>query len=249
MQKEIVMPKTFLIDTSRCTACRGCQIACKEWHGLPANKTKQRGSHQNPPDLNPNNYKLVRFHDYIDEDGVIRWNFFPEQCRHCDLAPCKETGDMYHEGAILQDEKTGAIVFTDMTRKFSKEEAEEIREACPYNVPRRDEATGVMSKCTMCNERIHAGMLPACVKVCPTGAMSFGDREDMLKLAEERLAKVKRTFPKATLADPDDVNVIYLLTDTPDTYFEHAVAAVSGPLSRKEFLAKVMKPLGTLAQG
>ncbi len=70
------MPKTFLIDTSRCTACRGCQIACKEWHELPANKTTQYkwGSHQNPQDLNANNYKLVRFNEHL-EDGKVRWNF------------------------------------------------------------------------------------------------------------------------------------------------------------------------------
>ena len=49
------MPKSFLIDTSRCTACRGCQMACKDWHNLPAIATKQTGTHQNPPDLNPNN--------------------------------------------------------------------------------------------------------------------------------------------------------------------------------------------------
>ena len=60
------MPKAFFIDTSRCTACRGCQIACKEWNELPANPTKQRGSHQNPPDLNPNNYKLVRFSEHLE---------------------------------------------------------------------------------------------------------------------------------------------------------------------------------------
>lgn len=158
------------------------------------------------------------------------------------------TGDGYHEDAIIQDEQTGAVVFTEKTRKFSKAEAEEIRESCPYNIPRRDDATGLMSKCTMCNERIHAGMQPACVKVCPTGAMNFGDRAAMLKLAEERLAKVKKTFPGAMLADPDDVNVIYLLTDKPENYHDFAVAQLSGPLSRKEFLAKVMRPLGHLTQ-
>ena len=65
------MPKAFLIDTTRCTACRGCQLACKEWHNLPANVTKQRGSHQNPPDLNPNNLKIVRFHEHFDEQGNV----------------------------------------------------------------------------------------------------------------------------------------------------------------------------------
>ena len=137
------MPKSIFVDTSRCTACRGCQIACKEWHELPANKTTQYkwGSHQNPQDLNVNNYKLVRFSEHL-EDGKVRWNFFPDQCRHCDLAPCKEMGDLYHEGAIIKDEKTGAVIFTEKTTVFSKEEFEEIRESCPYNIPRRNEETG-----------------------------------------------------------------------------------------------------------
>lgn len=46
------MPKTFLVDTTRATACRGCQLACKEWHDLPANHTKQLGTHQNCLTLN-----------------------------------------------------------------------------------------------------------------------------------------------------------------------------------------------------
>ncbi|WP_207262211.1 4Fe-4S dicluster domain-containing protein [Desulfovibrio sp. Huiquan2017] len=238
------MPKSFLIDTSRCTACRGCQIACKEWHELPANKTTQYhwGSHQNPQDLNPNNYKLVRFSEHL-EDGVVRWNFFPDQCRHCEVPPCKELGDVYVEEAIIQDGKTGAVIFTEKTRKFSAEEAEEVRDACPYNIPRRNEQTGLMSKCTMCNDRIHAGMLPACVKVCPTGTMNFGDREEMLALGKQRLELLKKKWPKAMLADPDDVNVIYLLIDEPVNYHDHAVAEADiGPMSKKQFLATLARP-------
>ncbi|CCH50222.1 4Fe-4S dicluster domain-containing protein [Pseudodesulfovibrio piezophilus] len=239
------MTKTFLIDTSRCTACRGCQIACKEWHELPANKTTQYhwGSHQNPPDLNPFNYKLVRFSEHL-EDGVVRWNFFPEQCRHCELAPCKEMGDLYIEEAITQDESTGAVIFTEKTKQFDDEQFEEIRDACPYNVPRRDEKTKLMAKCTMCNERLQHGMVPACVKVCPTGTMQFGEREDMLKLAEERLAIVKKKWPKAMLADPDDVNVIYLIIDDPENYHEFVVADARpvGPMSKKQFLATLARP-------
>jgi len=238
------MPKTILVDTSRCTACRGCQIACKEWHELPANKTTQHkwGSHQNPQDLNANNYKLVRFNEHL-EDGKVRWNFFPDQCRHCDLAPCKEMGDMYIEEAIVKDEKTGAVIFTDKTKGFSKEQYEEIKDACPYNIPRRNEKTGVLAKCTMCNDRIHNGMPPACVKVCPTGAMQFGERSDMLKLANARLATLKKEYPKARLADPDEVNVIYLLIDDPENYHEFSVAqATVGPMSKKQFLATLARP-------
>ena len=67
-----------------------------------------------------------------------------------------------------------------------------------------------------------AGMVPICVKTCPTGTMVFGEREEILKIAKERLAVVKKTFPKAFLANPEDVSVIYLLADDKDKYFEFA---------------------------
>lgn len=238
------MTKAILIDTSRCTACRGCQIACKEWHELPANKTYQVGwgSHQNPQDLNPNNYKLVRFSENLD-NGVVRWNFFPDQCRHCELPACKEMGDMYIEDAIIQDEKTGAVIYTDKTAKFTAEQAQEVRDACPYNIPRRSEKTGRLTKCTMCNNRIHSGMPPACVKSCPTGAMNFGERADMLKLGQQRLSVLKEKWPEAMLADPDEVNVIFLLIDKPEHYHTNAVAQNDiSPMSKQQFLATLTRP-------
>ena len=45
------MPIARLIDVSKCTACRGCQVACKQWNGLPAEHTKQTGTYENPPEL------------------------------------------------------------------------------------------------------------------------------------------------------------------------------------------------------
>ncbi len=236
------MPKAFFVDTSRCTACRGCQIACKEWYELPANETLQRGSHQNPPDLNAHNYKVVRFSEQL-VDGKVNWFFFPDQCRHCAEPPCKMIADGYMDGAVIQDEKTGAVLFTEKTRKLGQDTFEEVREACPYNVPRRDEKTGAWAKCTGCQARVAKGLLPACVKACPTGAMSFGEREEMLALAEKRLAVVRKDFPRAMLADPDSVNVIYLLQDEPSLY--HAFSVAQGPagLDRKEFLARLSAPL------
>ena len=236
------MPKSFLIDTSRCTACRGCQLACKEWKELPANKTKQTGTHQNPPDLNPNNYKVVRFREHL-EDGVVRWYFFPDQCRHCIDPPCVAEGSNYVEGAFIHDAGTGAVIYTDKTRQVSAEDFESIRSACPYEIPRRDPVTGLIGKCDMCYDRITRGMLPACVKVCPTGAMNFGEREEMLALAEKRLARVKKEHPNAMLADPADVNVIYLLMDDPMKYHDYAVAMFRPGLDRKAFLAKLGAPL------
>ena len=75
------MAKSFLIDTTLCTGCRGCQIACKQWHDLPAEKTMNQGSYQNPMDLSFDTYKLVRMQEK-EIDGKLRWVFFPDQCRH-----------------------------------------------------------------------------------------------------------------------------------------------------------------------
>lgn len=216
------MPKTFLVDTTRCTACRGCQLACKEWNDLPANKTRQVGTHQNPPDLNPYNYKIVRFNEHKDESGTVFWNFFPDQCRHCLTPICKDVADKVVPGAIIKDPKTGAVLFTDKTARLSPEDAQVVTDACPYNIPRLDRKTRLLTKCTMCIERVWAGTQPLCVKTCPTGAMVFGEREEILPLAQKRLEVVKLKFPKAFLADWRDVSVIYLLAQEKEYYYEYA---------------------------
>jgi formate dehydrogenase iron-sulfur subunit len=237
------MPKSIFIDTSRCTACRGCQLACKEWNELAPNATKQRGTHQNPPDLNVNNYKLVRFSEHM-VDGAPAWYFFPDQCRHCIDAPCKAVADSFDEGAIYVDEATGAVVYTEKTAAI--EGITDANELCPYNVPRRDVATGQWTKCTMCFDRISKGLVPACVKVCPTGTMKYGNRDEMLKLAEKRLAEIKKTNPGATLTNPNSTNVFFLLLDEPGKYYEFSVVQASEHLlDRKSFLAKLAKPLRT----
>lgn len=218
------MSKAFFIDTSRCTACRGCQVACKEWQGFGPNRTKQLGwgSHQNPPDLNPLNYKVVRFNEFKDKDRVI-WNFFPDQCRHCIDPLCKLAADSFVKDAVVIDKETGAVIFTDKTKKIPLEGFLMMKEYCPYNVPRRDEKTGLINKCDMCLERIEAGQVPMCVKTCITGAMVFGERDKVLAIANERLAVVKREFPDAALLDTDSVRVIYLITHKRDMYHHLAL--------------------------
>jgi len=236
------MPKAFLVDTTRCTACRGCQIACKEWNALTPLKTKQAGTHQNPPDLNPDSYKVVRFSEHRIA-GVVQWYFFPDQCRHCLIPPCKEVADGYVEGAVAHDQKTGAVVYTGLTANLTADQFQEMREACPYDIPRRSSGTGLVTKCTMCIDRLQNNMVPICVKTCAMGAMNFGERADILALAKARLEKVKAKFPRASLADPDDVSVIYLLADEPKRLHERAVAQGPSPMNRKEFFARLARPL------
>ena len=55
------MSYAFFIDTTRCTGCRGCQVACKQWHDLPAEETQNRGGYENPPDLRAANKSMHWF--------------------------------------------------------------------------------------------------------------------------------------------------------------------------------------------
>ena len=230
------MSKSFFIDTTLCTACRGCQVACKQWHDLPAEETRNRGTFQNPPDLSFSTYKLVRMKEVVIDDK-LRWLFLPEQCRHCIDPPCLQTAD--DEAAIYKDEKTGAVIFTANTKNL---DADEIIAACPYNIPRKA-ADGTLAKCDMCNDRVTNGLLPACVKTCPSGAMNFGDREEMLSLARQRLDRVTRKYPKAQLVDADDVNVIYLVTAPPADYHENLMAAAGArDITRLVALRRMMRP-------
>jgi len=230
------MAKAFLIDTTTCIGCRGCQVACKQWHDLPAEETTNRGSYQNPPDLSFDTYKLVRMHEEVIDDR-LRWLFFPDQCRHCLEPPCMEiAGD---PAAIFKDNATGAVIYTAQTRSLTPEE---IRESCPYDIPRKS-AAGALAKCDMCLDRVQNGLLPACVKTCPTGAMQFGEREEILALANERLAKARKKYPQAQLLDPDTISVIYLVAFDPLKYHQNAVASnISYGISRKMALRRMASP-------
>ena len=216
------MPKAFLIDTSRCTACRGCQIACKEWHDLPAVPTKQRGSHQNPPDLNPYNLKIVRFHEHLDERGRVMWNFFPDQCRHCVKPICATMANKAVPGSMIKDKKSGAVLVTEKCREMDEVGIRTVIKSCPYNIPRYDVEKKMLVKCDMCIDRVLVGLEPMCVKTCPTGTMAFGEREEMLALAKKRLADLLPRFPKARIVDAPEVNVFYVLAEEPEHYHEYA---------------------------
>jgi formate dehydrogenase iron-sulfur subunit len=235
------MSKSILIDTTLCTACKGCQVACKQWHDLPAEHTQNNGSCQNPEDLSFFTYKLVRMTEEVI-DNRLQWLFFPDQCRHCIDAPCMEAA--YDPDAIYTDVHTGAVLFTRETRTL---DADGIIDFCPYDIPRKA-TDGTLAKCDMCNDRVHNGLEPACVAVCPTGAMTFGDRNKILAYAARRLAKLRDTFPHAMLLDPEWVNVIYLVAFDPLLYSDYAVAKVHnrGRISRSMAIRKMITTFGKM---
>jgi formate dehydrogenase iron-sulfur subunit len=207
---------SILVDTSKCSACRGCQVACKQWNQLPATITKNWGSYQNPQDLSANTWKLVRFADGVNGDGKVYWHFFSDQCRHCLSPGCMSVAD---NEEIVQDEKTGAVLFTAKTKDL---DFKETLKGCPYNIPRQDPESKVLCKCTLCSDRISKDQVPACVKSCPTGTMVFGKRSKILDLAKKRVEELGKSYPKATALNADDVRVIFIVKDDPKKYYQYA---------------------------
>ncbi|MFH0957275.1 MAG: 4Fe-4S dicluster domain-containing protein [Pseudomonadota bacterium] len=207
---------SILVDTSKCTACRGCQVACKQWNGLPGTNTKNVGSYENPQDLSFETFKIVRFSDGISSENKPYWHFFSEQCRQCLSPGCMAVAE---KDEIVLDEKTGAVLFTPKTKDL---DFKATLEGCPYNIPRQDPKTKQLVKCTMCFDRITNNEVPACVKSCPTGAMQFGKRNEILSAAKGRVAELKKTHPKAQAINPDEVRVIYIVKDDPKTYWKFA---------------------------
>jgi formate dehydrogenase iron-sulfur subunit len=66
----------------------------------------------------------------------------------------------------------------------------------------------------MCYDRVEAGLLPACAKACPTGALNFGEEAEIKKLAKEHLAAAKKKFGgKGEILDLEDVRALYLIVD------------------------------------
>ena len=207
--------KSFLIDTTKCFACRSCQVACKQWNGLAPEDPvpTNRGSYENPPDLSATQWLLIHFNEAERSDGTLAWNFVRNSCRHCIDAPCKQAAA--NPDSIVIDEATGAVLFTEDTKN---ESIDRIRKACPWDIPRAD-ASGQMFKCVMCHDRVdnedlpEADRIPACAKACPSGAIQFGDRQDMLDAADDRIVALREDFPDAAVLDRRDVRLLILLGD------------------------------------
>ncbi len=207
---------TKLIDVSRCIGCKGCEVACKEWNDLPAERTSNFGSYQSHPDLSPHTWTLIRFHEE-EIDGRLQWLMLKDGCMHCEQPGCLEACPA--PGAIVQ--YANGIVDFNQDACIG---CGYCITGCPFDIPRRSATTGKVYKCNLCVDRVSAGMEPACAKTCPTGAIQFGSREAMLARAQLSVARLKeRGFERAGVYNPPGVggtHVIYVLphADRPADY-------------------------------
>lgn len=203
------MSKAILFDSSRCSACKGCQVACKAWNDLPSplelNSQKCTGSYQAPADLNGDTRLIITFDEKKGGSKGVEWAFGRRSCMHCEEPACV---DVCPSGALYKDEETGFVVFDE--EKCTG--CQYCRSACPFDVPRHHGIDTKINKCTGCIDRIKEGRSPACVQTCQPGALKFGDRDELLKEAKERVKVLQsRGLDKAVLYGEEEMGGLHVI--------------------------------------
>jgi len=205
-----------LIDTTTCIGCKACEVACVEWNGYQFHETTFDNTYQTMPETAWNFWNLIKFNE-VETDGGLQWLMRKDQCMHCEEPGCLIACPA--DGAIVQ--YTNGIVDFNQANCIG---CQYCVTGCPFNIPKFNEATKKVYKCTLCSDRVGAGLEPACIKSCPTGCLHFGSKEDMKFEAEKRVAQLHSNgHADAGVYDPSGVqgtHVIYVLNDAkhPENY-------------------------------
>ena len=165
----------LVIDLNVCVGCHACVTSCKEW-----NTSGVAGfmSDDNPYDKDPTGTFFNRVQTFeVGEYPHAETVHFPKSCLHCEDPPCVP---VCPTGASYKRAEDG-IVLVDYDKCIG---CKYCAWACPYGVRELDEHQKVMTKCTLCVDRVYDDNLPAaerkpaCVMACPTSARLFGDIHD-----------------------------------------------------------------------
>ena len=166
-RKDFSKDATFLIDMTKCTGCRACQVACKQWNQLEAEKTEffSGEGYQNPPAMSEYTFTRIKFFDY-QRNGRNEFIFFKEMCMHCNEPACVSVCPV----GAFQKTKEGPVIYKPkrcIGCRF-------CMIACPFGVLKFEwsKALALVRKCTGCYSRVREGLKPACATACPTAITS-----------------------------------------------------------------------------
>ncbi len=160
------MPKQygFFFEAARCLKCFSCEVACKQWHGIPAGSVKLRRVMEVTTGTFPD----------------VKRTFLSLSCKHCAKAPCIAACP----GKAISRRAEDGIVVVDSSKCIG---CRTCLEACPFGIPQFGE-DGTMQKCDMCLDRLETGQNPICAEICPTGALHWGTLEELSVIAAHKAA-------------------------------------------------------------
>ena len=170
----------MLYDNTICTGCKACVVACKETNGLPPDTELSGGLWDMPADLNSKTKNIIKLYQ---EPGGEDFAYVKRQCMHC-LDPACVTGCPF---GALKKNRWGAVTWESSLCIGCRY----CEVACPFDVPKFewDKWNPKIVKCEFCfDQRLKQNQQPACTAVCPTGAVIFGKRVDLLAKAKDRIA-------------------------------------------------------------
>lgn len=235
-----------LIDVSTCIGCKGCQVACSEWNDIRDEVGHCTGVYDNPMDLSAKSWTVMRFSETVQE-GKLAWLIRKDGCMHCAEPGCLKACPS--AGAIIQ--------YANGIVDFQSEHCIGCGyciAGCPFNVPRLNPDDNRVYKCTLCVDRVSVGQEPACVKTCPTGAIQFGSKKEMLSVADARVAQLKkRGYAHAGIYNPPGVggtHVMYVLhhADKPELYHHlPADPKIATPVNVWKGMLKPLSAAGFIA--
>ena len=206
----------FVIDNRKCIGCHACTVACKAEHDVPVG-------------VNRTWVKYIEKGSFPD----TRRHFSVMRCNHCDDAPCIEICPV----SSLFRREDGIVDF-DSRRCIG---CKACMQACPYDALYIDPQTHTASKCNYCAHRIDIGLEPACVNVCPEGAIVSGDMDNPQTkisglLAKEQVSarKVEKgTHPKLFYIEGDHASLIPTLSMPKNNYMWSSQSKGVGHFAKK----------------
>lgn len=173
-----------LVDTTVCIGCRSCEWACKDAHSINTDPLK---SYQNDRSVfnverRPSDKALTVVNEYKPNESSGLPIDVKIQCMHCEDPACVSS--------CIVDAFTK---HKDGTVTWNGDKCIGCRYcmiACPFQIPVFEYSKAIepdILKCDFCYERTTAGILPACVEICPVEALTYGKRDELVAVAKSRI--------------------------------------------------------------
>ncbi len=164
-----------LVDTNRCIGCRRCEKGCAEANNLWVPDISDASVFDTVRKTSEKQWTVVN--RFETNKGAV---FVKKQCMHCDLPGCASACLV----KAMEKTETGPVVWN--TNCIG---CRYCLVSCPFDIPKfaHHEAFPNLQKCIFCAERLKEGKLPGCVEACPSEALIFGAKKDILQEANRRI--------------------------------------------------------------